>query len=387
MRSKVVNLFLRMRPRRRGILTVLGAFLLLTGLTMSKGQPVPHVAFNQMHSSRRPANARSCAECHSSPTTGGSSRRTVMRAGSFVGGKYIAIRDGGILHTIDYDASARGATMYGARVTPNLLGDGYVEAVRDEELQAIANQQVAASHGKIHGEVVYLTPPNDSNDGKFIGRFGWKAQHASLLDASADALLNELGVPNPIFPGNSNTSAERGNARQHPSATAADELKELVQFVRSTEPIAPDPVRSTAEGAQAGSKIFDRIGCSLCHVRTLKTAPPGTRLRSSGIVVSARLGNKEIHPFSDYLLHDIGTGDGIVQNVRPEDYARSTANKFRTAPLWGVRFRLWMMHDGKSLTYHQAIMRHRGEALDVTENYAHLTPTEQEQLRLFLDSL
>jgi len=110
-------------------------------------------------------------------------------------------------------------------------------------------------------------------------------------------------------------------------------------------------------------------------------------MASSGIVVSERLGNKEIHPFSDYLLHDVGTGDGIVQNVRPEDYTQSTANKFRTAPLWGLRYRLWMMHDGQSVTYHQAIMRHRGEALDVTLKYAHLSPTEQRNLREFLASL
>lgn len=161
----------------------------------------------------------------------------------------------------------------------------------------------------------------------------------------------------------------------------------MVEFIRSTEPIAPDPDRSANEGAQAGSKIFDRIGCSLCHVRTLKTAPAGTRIKGTGLVVDGRLGNKEIHPFSDYLLHDIGTGDGIVQNARPEDYAESTSKKFRTAPLWGLRFRLWMMHDGKTISYHQAIMRHRGEALDVIENYTRLTSAEKEQLRLFLDSL
>jgi CxxC motif-containing protein (DUF1111 family) len=103
--------------------------------------------------------------------------------------------------------------------------------------------------------------------------------------------------------------------------------------------------------------------------------------------VSQRLGDKEIHPFSDYLLHDVGTGDGIVQNLLPEDYKESTANKFRTAPLWGVRFRTWMMHDGKSVTYHQAIMRHGGEASEVVERYKELTPVEKEQLRQFLDSL
>jgi len=200
-------------------------------------------------------------------------------------------------------------------------------------------------------------------------------------------LLNELGVPNRIFPGITSASSRRERNLNYSPSKAHDELDEVVAFIRSTEPIAPDPARSAATGAQAGSKIFDRIGCSLRHVRTLRTAPPGTRIYGTNLVVDDRLGNKEIHPFSDYLLHNIGTGDGIVQNVRPEEYTESTANKFRTAPLWGLRFRLWMMHDGRSLSYHQAIMRHRGEAPDVTENYAHLTPEEKEQLRLFLDSL
>ena len=120
---------------------------------------------------------------------------------------------------------------------------------------------------------------------------------------------------------------------------------------------------------------------------TLKTAPPGTPINGGADRVSERLGNKEIHPYSDFLLHDVGTGDGIVQNIRPQDYDESTANKFRTAPLWGVRYRSWLMHDGKSITYHQAIMRHGGEASRVVQNYVDLTPIEKDDLRAFLNSL
>ena len=344
--------------------------------------------FSRVHSSQHPANARSCAECHSTPFIGGSNRRTVMRAGSIIAGKYVGVRDGGVLHTMNYDTSSATATIYGTRVTLNLLGDGYVEVVSDGEFQRIAREQTRATQGKVHGEVVYLAPAGSSGIPKVVGRFGWKAQHASLLDASADALLSEVGIPNRIFPRGLGAPGQLEEAsRVSPGVNPVDELDAMVEFIRSTEPAAPDRARSTMDGAKAGSKIFDRIGCSICHVRTLKTASPGTRLRSSNIVVSERLGNKEIHPFSDYLLHDIGTGDGIVQNVRLEDYAADTANKFRTTPLWGLRFRLWMMHDGGSLTYHQAIMRHRGEALGVTLTYSHLTLAEKEELRQFLDSL
>lgn len=375
-------------PRKAFLVLLLMSFMVCRSDVLARrGEARPSEAFTQIHSSQRPANARSCGDCHSTPVIGGSSRRIVTRAGSIVAGKYIGIDGGGILHTINYDVHTSTATIYGPRVTLNLLGDGYIEAVDEQEFERIAREQTRVSQGKVHGELVYITPVGNSRARKVVGHFGWKAQHASLVEASADALFNELGIPNRVFPAILSVSDQTKPAEHSLPQGTSDELSALVKFVRNTEPVAPDPTRSAAAGAKAGSKIFDRIGCSLCHVRTLRTAPPGERVEGSNIVVSERLGNKDIHPFSDYLLHDIGTGDGVVQNIRSEDYAASTANKFRTAPLWGVRYRLWLMHDGRSITYHQAIMRHRGEALGVTENYVHLTPLEKEQLRLFLDSL
>ena len=99
------------------------------------------------------------------------------------------------------------------------------------------------------------------------------------------------------------------------------------------------------------------------------------------------LADKAIHPYGDFLLHDVGTGDGITQNIETGDYDKRTASMFRTAPLWGLRFRTWLMHDGKSFTYHQAIMSHGGEATDVVGRYMQLSPQEKEELRQFLDAL
>jgi len=98
--------------------------------------------------------------------------------------------------------------------------------------------------------------------------------------------------------------------------------------------------------------------------------------------VPAALGNKIIHPFSDFLLHDIETGDGIVQNP-PQD----TADKLRTAALWGLRMRPRFMHDLKSLTLEEAINRHQGEAEDVTRQFRELSPAEKQELFTFLNSL
>jgi CxxC motif-containing protein (DUF1111 family) len=92
-------------------------------------------------------------------------------------------------------------------------------------------------------------------------------------------------------------------------------------------------------------------------VRDITTARPGTIINAGEFVVPSALGNKVIHPFSDFLLHNIGTGDGIVQNG-----GQSTANKLRTLPLWGTRVRPRKMHDGASLTFTDAILRHAGEA-------------------------
>jgi CxxC motif-containing protein (DUF1111 family) len=94
------------------------------------------------------------------------------------------------------------------------------------------------------------------------------------------------------------------------------------------------------------------------------------------------LGNKIIHPFGDYLLHDVGTGDGIVQ-VGPQD----TANKLRTAPLWGLREKQRFMHDLKSLSLDSAIRRHEGEAREASRRFRELGPDRQADLFAFLNSL
>ena len=99
-------------------------------------------------------------------------------------------------------------------------------------------------------------------------------------------------------------------------------------------------------------------------------------------MVPPALGDKIIHPFGDFLLHDIGTGDGIVQNG-----GQATKDKLRTAPLWRLRTHNRFMHDGESLSLVEAILRHRGEAQHVTNRFRSLRPFEQAQLIAFLNSL
>jgi len=131
-----------------------------------------------------------------------------------------------------------------------------------------------------------------------------------------------------------------------------------------------------------GGRGFDNIRCSTCHRTSIVTAPVGTAINGGTFTVPEALGDKIIHPFGDFLLHDIGTGDGIVQNGGP-----TTRNKVRTAPLWGLRTHNRYMHDGLSFTLADVIKRHRGEASDVTTNFNSLNSIDRAALMKFLSSL
>ena len=160
------------------------------------------------------------------------------------------------------------------------------------------------------------------------------------------------------------------------------DIDHFAQFVRGTKAPPRDAELAASADAQAGQASFQSIGCNVCHVQTITTAPPGTLINGGTFAIPAALGNKIIHPFGDFLLHDIKTGDGIVQ-AGPQD----TANKLRTAPLWGLRMRPRFMHDLQSLTLQNAIERHKGEAEDVADLFFEVTATQQQQLITFLNSL
>jgi CxxC motif-containing protein (DUF1111 family) len=152
--------------------------------------------------------------------------------------------------------------------------------------------------------------------------------------------------------------------------------------MRATKAPPRDAALAATPDAQAGEQLFNQIGCNICHVNSITTAPAGTVINQGSFTVPPALGDKIIHPFGDFLLHDIGTGDGIVQNG-----GQSTRNKIRTAPLWGLRTRNRMMHDGLSLTFTDAILRHAGESSFVTQRFTLLSNLQRQQIITFLRSL
>jgi CxxC motif-containing protein (DUF1111 family) len=236
-----------------------------------------------------------------------------------------------------------------------------------------------------------------------VGRFGWKDQHTSVLPFISDSYLNEIGITNPLQPEEVTTLC---NAAHEPNDTrGADglfDIDRLTRFVRALKAPPRDQELAGSPLAQKGSALFDNAGCAACHVRSLRTAATGTRIDGSTFVIPPALGSITFHPYGDFLLHNVGTGDGILQ-INPEHYGRalfqkmedylskqhleSTQNKMRTAPLWGVRLRPRLMHDGSSLTLRDAILRHRGEALDESRRFDRLSKQDQEALIEFLRSL
>jgi len=175
---------------------------------------------------------------------------------------------------------------------------------------------------------------------------------------------------------------DAAGARRGQAEDRTDDIEDFADFMRATKAPPRDGDLATTADAVAGEAIFNAIGCSVCHTPSIDTAAPGTLINGGALRVSAALGNKRIFPFGDFLLHDIGTGDGIVQNG-----GQSTRNKVRTMPLWGVRTHSRHMHDGASLTFNDSILRHAGEATGVTNNYRALSDTSKNRLITFLKSL
>lgn len=371
-------------------------------------------------------NAQSCRECHQNPVSGGPSQVSELRVGhNGPDGKFVnpeipigrgstiitgrtLVNDRAICPNAQFPDSEIQERVPDIdnirtfRISLNLLGDGFVEAVDDTTLYAIAHSQCQGTHGKICGQVLRV-PIVEAPGETRVGRFGWKNQQASLLSFSGDAYLNEMGITSRLFPdevtGICNTVAEPNDKND---STGVADIDRFARFMRATKAPARDTILANTPQAMLGSKLFDQIGCATCHVRTLTTAPAGTVINGGMDTIPTALGAKTFHPFGDFLLHNVGTGDGIVIPM-PEHYGRrimqmtmrnfsraeffNTQNKMRTAPLWGVRLRPRLMHDAGSLTFHDAIVRHRGEASGVTNRFQRLTKSEQQAIIEFLKSL
>jgi CxxC motif-containing protein (DUF1111 family) len=432
-------------------------------------------------------NATSCVSCHQNPVSGSSSQIEEIRAGHFGSDPsnpgqlaFIEHPGGSLVHQRAINPAIQAHvlpedTNRTLRMSTNILGDGFVECISDINLMLQVGNQQSTPFGDLRGTVV-LAPVaiTVASSQEHVGRFGWKAQHASLLNFAADAYINEMGITSPLQMDENPSDGTSSNqpvtdfdpvvpepedaADGHPFGV---DVEAFTRFMRSTKVPPRDATAAAKPDAIAGEQLFknnNKTGCAICHVPDWTTmvehAPIAGNFPNNE--VPAALGGKTIHPFSDFLLHDVGTGDGIVQTQHaqlPPMSARNpsnivqldvqmllekseipadqraqlktrlesalkeeriirllsdpkkigqtkegrriltgdlvaTAPMIRTAPLWGLRVRPQLLHDGSALTIDEAIRRHGGQAQSVKLNYVFvLTQQERDQLLAFLKSL
>jgi CxxC motif-containing protein (DUF1111 family) len=345
-------------------------------------------------------NGTACVTCHENPNSGAASQITELRVGHnapqghFVN-PTVFINDGQDTITGRSIVNDRAicpqaqehipATedIIALRAALNTLGDGFVEAIPDQTLIAISKRQPGESGGKIQGEAIEV-PIFEAPGKTRVGRFGWKDQHGSLLSFIADAYVNEMGVTNRLRPTDVTTVCKTTkDPEDHPDRLGLADIDHFAQFIRGTMVPPRDTTLAETSAAIHGERVFNEIGCSTCHVATMVTAPAGTIVNGGQFTIPDALANKIIHPYGDFLLHDVGTGDGIVQTTGLYE----TAKELRTAPLWGLRTKSRFMHDLKSLSVESAITRHKNEAADVEQKFSDLSPSDKQDLLDFLNSL
>ena len=327
-------------------------------------------------------NEASCVACHLNPgaAVGGSNGRLETRFGTTTNGKFdpMAALGGSLLQdhgigqvgTFNFLAEVvpASATIVTRRRTTPLFGLGLVDSIPDDELKLLARVQ-AIARPRIAGRPHIVT---DLSTGKpAVGKLGWKAQNPNLFQFSGDAYLNEMGITSPQFPNESCPQGDctllAGNPRPDLNNDGTD-VQKFTDFMRM---LAPPPRGPITAKVRAGEVVAAIIGCLDCHVPTLVTG------RTDVHALSFKL----LHPFSDFLLHDMGSlGDGIEQGA-------ATGRQLRTAPLWGLRAQAPLLHDGRAHTIADAILAHDGQGRGARDKFAALPASSREALLAFLSSL
>ena len=326
-------------------------------------------------------NGAGCAACHNVPVIGGMTPMTEMRAGHRdADGKFHVVGFTTLFQMFSIPDHRCQAVMppevnvIARRMPIPLFGAGLVEAVPDETLLALEDPFDRNGDG-ISGRAAIVT--DVANGRRRVGRFGWKAQIATLLTFAGDAYTNEMGITNDMFPLEPLGGISQARLRECDMVKDPEDLvdprtgkRAIDNFEAFMKFLAPLPRGVITDEVRTGEQVFTAIGCSSCHVPSLTT----------GANASAALNRKSLALFSDLLLHDVGTGDGIEQEAAQQ-------NEIRTPALWGLRQRRPLLHDGSAPTITDAINRHDGEAAGAMQRYRTATDQMRRALLAFLDSL
>ena len=328
-------------------------------------------------------NGTSCSACHSVPAVGGTGHISEVRAAKRgPRGEFVALDPSGetLFHLFSVPSHScqplipTDATVFARRVPIPLFGAGLVEAIPDETLLALEDP-VDRNRDGVSGRAAII---NDVASGqRRVGRFGWKAQHATLLTFGADAYRNEMGITNELFPEELAVGVSADRMRVCDLIPELEDLRDprtgrrgIDNFASFMKFLAPANRGPIGEAARVGEQVFGAIGCAACHTPSMQTGPSGNPL----------FHNRPVALFSDLLLHDIGTGDGIVQGA-------AAPEEIRTPALWGLRLRRPFLHDGSAATIEEAIGRHANEADLARRGYERATESDRAALLAFLRSL
>jgi len=419
-------------------------------------------------------NERACGNCHSEGARGGAGVNIERRFGRFSPAGFfdpLAARGGtlrqlfsvGNFNNPALPAGSRGRCQAGnptlccvpveveppeatvrnvGRLTTPLFGLGLVDTIPDAFFDGLAAAQPAAIRGVVNRVPVILPNPGDPSQGirtTRVGRFGWKAGISTLIQFSADAYNNEMGIstqscfrgtslndfalenPPNALPGTEIDGCDDLAPRQAgnpptpavPAITAAqwhqvddavgscagnltliqDDVFLFTVFMTS---LAPPPRDTSDQSAvNQGSPVFDRVGCGGCHVRTTfrtPANPPRVDIGNGQETIRVP-GNFPFNPFSDFLAHDMGALGDRIGNAPPDDPATglgddlATTRRMRTAPLWGLRFRNRLLHDGRASDVATAVRQHDGQAAAARNAFNALNATDQHNLVQFVRSL
>ena len=264
-------------------------------------------------------------------------------------------------------------TNYTARIAPQLVGMGLLEAIDEADIIALADEADSNSDG-ISGRLSLVTDAVTSETR--IGRFGWKASQPSVRQQVAAALHGDIGVMTSVMP-NPDCGSSQTNCGAAGSELSDQRLDELSAYIALLGVSARRDLNDAT--ALQGETLFASAGCNSCHVETFTTSQyhPHAELRS-----------QTIHPYTDLLLHDMGPG---LASTLIEGSA--AGSEWRTAPLWNIGLTAGVsggegyLHDGRARTLHEAIMWHGGEAAASQAAYDAMSAADKAALIAFLESL
>lgn len=264
--------------------------------------------------------------------------------------------------------------MISPRMASPVFGLGLLEAIPEKDILANADETDANGDG-ISGK------PNYSYDviskSVKLGRFGWKAVQPSIIQQSAGAYVEDMGVTNFIFKTESSYDQLQYDGRNDDTELGDSALYAVAYYIKTLA--VPGRRNANDESVKAGKTIFNTIGCARCHTPVQKTATD---------ILFPELSNQTIYPYTDLLLHDMGPG---LADNRPDH--RASGSEWRTAPLWGIGLTNTVnghnnfLHDGRARNLNEAILWHGGEAEGVINNFKNLSKPDRDAVLKFLNSL